>query len=51
MYARLNKTDQAIAWLQKAIELGYDSWDLIKTDKDLANIRNSSFYKNLIKGH
>jgi len=51
IYARQNKRDQAIDWFQKAIERGYNNWDLIKTDKDLENIRDSSMYKELIEDH
>lgn len=48
MYAGQHKLEESIKWLNKAIDKGYDKWDLIKTDKDLANIRNSKLYKDLI---
>jgi tetratricopeptide (TPR) repeat protein len=51
LYALQNNVPQSIAWLKKAIHRGYRNWDLIKTDKDLANIRSSGEYKNLVKGH
>ncbi|MCJ7772986.1 MAG: tetratricopeptide repeat protein [Desulfobacterales bacterium] len=50
MYSRQNKVDESIKWLNMAIEKGYANWDLIKTDKDLDNIRNSSHYKRIVKG-
>jgi len=49
IYARQNRIEESIDWLKKAIEMGYDKWDLIKTDKDLESIRVTSFYKELIK--
>jgi len=51
LYALQNKVSESLAWLNKAIAKGYDNWDLIKTDKDLENIRNSEGYRELIKGH
>jgi len=50
LYALQNKESEALAWLNKAVTNGYDNWDLIKSDKDLENIRNSEGYKELIKG-
>jgi tetratricopeptide (TPR) repeat protein len=51
IYARQSKTEKSIDWLKKAIKKGYKNWDLIKTDKDLENIRGSSFYEELVRGH
>ena len=51
MYSRLNRVNESIEWLKKAIDKGYADWDSIKTDGDLDNIRNSLAYKSLIKGH
>lgn len=51
MYAQQNEIEKSIDWLKKAIKRGYNNWELIKTDKDLENIRGSSYYKELIKGH
>ena len=50
LYALQNKVPQAIVWLKKAIDRGYRNWDLIKTDPDLANIRNSAEYQQLMEG-
>jgi tetratricopeptide (TPR) repeat protein len=50
MYARLNRVDESIEWLQKAISKGYSNWESIKNDADLDNIRGSSAYKELIEG-
>ena len=51
LYALQTKVIESIEWLKKAIDRGYTNWELIKTDKDLENIRNSAEYKELIKGH
>jgi tetratricopeptide (TPR) repeat protein len=48
--ARQNKIEESIDWLKKAIKSGYKNWGLLKTDKDLENIRGSSYYKELIEG-
>jgi tetratricopeptide (TPR) repeat protein len=50
IYARQNKTEESADWLKEAIERGYENWDLIKRDKDLENIRGSSYYKEIIRG-
>jgi tetratricopeptide (TPR) repeat protein len=49
LYALQNNVSESLAWLNKAIAKGYDNWDLIKTDKDLENIRNSEGYRELVK--
>ena len=51
MYARLKRVDEAIEWLQKALDKGYTNWESIKKDSDLDNIRDSSAYRDLISGH
>jgi tetratricopeptide (TPR) repeat protein len=51
MYSRLNRVDESIEWLKKAIDKGYANWKNIKTDSDLENIRNSSAYQELIRNH
>lgn len=48
LYAIQGKTNQAIDWLQKAIDNGYKNWELIKTDNDLEVIRNTEYYKSLL---
>jgi len=49
MYSRLNKVDESIKWLKLAIEKGYTNWDLIQTDKDLDNIRDTLDYRKIIQ--
>ncbi|MFC1813230.1 tetratricopeptide repeat protein [Thermodesulfobacteriota bacterium] len=51
IYALQHKTKESIDWLKEAIKKGYDNWDLIKTDKDLQNIRETLSYKEFITGH
>jgi tetratricopeptide (TPR) repeat protein len=48
VYARLNSKKNAVAWLQKAVEAGFSRWDLLRNDRDIENIRNTSYYKSLI---
>jgi tetratricopeptide (TPR) repeat protein len=50
IYSKENRIEESIDWLKQAIERGYKNWDLLKTDKDLENIRGSMYYKELIKG-
>ena len=51
MYSQLNRVDESLAYLKKAIDKGYTNWQRIKRDSDLDNIRDSSAYKELIQGH
>jgi tetratricopeptide (TPR) repeat protein len=51
MNARLNKVEESLKWLRKAVNSGYNNWELIRTDKDLENIRGTQYYKALISGH
>ncbi len=51
MYAKQNMTDKAIEWLKLSIERGFNNWELIKNDPDLANIRDSAYINELIKNH
>ncbi|MGB5747169.1 MAG: tetratricopeptide repeat protein [Desulfobacterales bacterium] len=50
LYALQTNVTESLAWLNQAVAKGYDNWDLIKTDKDLENIRNSEGYRELVKG-
>lgn len=50
-YAKQNKTEESVVWLEKAIRKGFRNWNHIKADKDLDNIRSSARYKELIKDH
>ncbi|MDY6905810.1 MAG: tetratricopeptide repeat protein [Thermodesulfobacteriota bacterium] len=48
LYAKQKNPEQTIAYLEKAINNGYDDVDHLKTDKDLEIIRNTEFYKNIL---
>jgi tetratricopeptide (TPR) repeat protein len=50
LYATQSRTEESINWLRKAVERGYKNWNLLKTDKDLDNIRGSAYYKKLSAG-
>jgi tetratricopeptide (TPR) repeat protein len=51
LQALQNNVEGSIEWLKKAIDKGYQNWEIMKTDKDLENIRNSEEYRKLIKDH
>jgi len=43
------KIDQAIEWLQKAVEAGYDDFEWMEKDTDLDNIREDKRYKEMLR--
>ena len=49
MYSLMDNKDGAVAWLKKAMDLGYGKWKNILNDKDLENIRSTDYYKKLVK--
>jgi len=51
MYARLNEIDESVEWLKKAVEKGYDNWELMKIDRDLENIRETPGYIQFLNEH
>ena len=51
VYALQDNGEESLVWLKKAINGCYQNWELIKSDKDLENIRDSAGYKELIEGH
>jgi tetratricopeptide (TPR) repeat protein len=51
IYAVQNKIEESIDWLEKAVEKGFSDWHSVKTDEYLENIRGSSRYEQVIKGH
>ena len=48
MYARQSKVNESINWLEQAVKRGFNDWDVLKTDKDLENIKDSSYFKALL---
>ena len=51
IYAKQNMTKESIGWLNQAIKKGFNNWDLLKKDPNLANIRNTAFINELLKNH
>lgn len=49
LYAKQNRIDTSVDWLKKAVEKGFDNWELLKKDRDFDNIRNTEYYKKLIR--
>jgi hypothetical protein len=49
VYALQRQIEESIEWLHKAVERGYDNWEMIKTDQDLENIRRTKGYQALIR--
>jgi protein O-mannosyl-transferase len=49
IYSKERKVDDAAKWLTESIDKGFKDWTLLKKDQDLANLRTTAFYKDLIK--
>jgi tetratricopeptide (TPR) repeat protein len=47
-YARLGHARDCIWWLRQALEAGFDDLELMKTDPDLASVRDSEAFKELL---
>jgi tetratricopeptide (TPR) repeat protein len=47
VYSLLNDRKRSVEWLKKAVDNGFDQWDYMRSDKNLDNIRNTSYYNNL----
>jgi tetratricopeptide (TPR) repeat protein len=50
-YALMQHRDQAIAALQKAIDLGYRDFRFMSRDEDLKNLRKDPRFRQLLKDH
>ena len=48
IYARQNKVELSLAWLKIAVSRGYDDWDSLRKDANLANIRRTEYFHELI---
>ena len=48
-YVRQGNAEKSIKWLRKAVEAGFNNWDGLKTDKDLDNIRETSYYRKIME--
>lgn len=47
-YARLGHARDCIWWLRQALEAGFDDLELMKTDPDLASVRDTEAFKQLL---
>jgi tetratricopeptide (TPR) repeat protein len=50
IYSRRGQINDAIKWLNQAIQKGFNRWDLIKTDSDLKGVRGSQDFQVLVEG-
>ena len=48
LYARQNQVPESIKWLETAFKRGFKNCDLITTDQDLQNVRNSEDFHDLL---
>jgi tetratricopeptide (TPR) repeat protein len=49
-YALMGDLEKSLDNLEKAIQLGYNDWEWIKTEEALGSIRNTDRYKTIMKG-
>ena len=49
VYARLGDADQALTWLNKALELGYDQFDYLSLDPSLVNLKKDPRFLKLLE--
>lgn len=47
-YSLLNRVEEAVKALRRAFELGYSDLAYLKKDPDLANVRNSESFRQLV---
>src|SRR5258705_5003053 len=49
VYARLGDADQALTWLNKALDLGYDQFDYLSLDPALVNLKKDPRFLKLLE--
>lgn len=49
LYARQDNIDEALAWLQKALDKGFDNQELMATDRDLEKVRKTDAYRRMVE--
>jgi tetratricopeptide (TPR) repeat protein len=49
IYARRKQINDSILWLTKAVDKGFNDWGLLQTDQDLDNIKDTKYYKDILK--
>jgi tetratricopeptide (TPR) repeat protein len=47
IYSRSDRVDQALHWLKEAVALGFDDWETLATDPDLARLRSAPGFISL----
>lgn len=48
IYSRQGRVDSAVMWLSEAIKKGFKNKNILRTDPDLVNVRETEFYKKLL---
>lgn len=48
-YSMLNRIDEAVAALRKALDLGYKDFNHLLKDEDLKNVRNDARFRELLR--
>jgi tetratricopeptide (TPR) repeat protein len=49
IYARKKQIESSLLWLKKAVEKGFNNWELLQKDQDLDNIKDTKYYKAILK--
>ena len=49
VYARLGDTEQALTWLTRALDLGYDKIDYLSLDPSLVNLKKDPRFLKLLE--
>lgn len=49
IYSEQNKIQESIDCIKNAIRTGFKDWELLRTDKNLQNLRNSQSFKEFLK--
>lgn len=47
VYSLLDDKERSLEWLKKAVDNGFNNWDFMRSDKNLYNIWNTSYYMDL----
>jgi protein O-mannosyl-transferase len=49
IYSKQGRVDDALHYLQEAVHYGFNKWDIMETDPDLSNIRQTALYQEIKK--
>ncbi|HQO61898.1 MAG TPA: tetratricopeptide repeat protein, partial [Deltaproteobacteria bacterium] len=49
LHARQGRVDEAVRSLRAAVEKGFDDRELLRTDPDLESLRETEFYRGLVR--